>query len=209
MVFKKIIFQKRYVELETPSPFMEESILNFHFDYLNPSLSLKARGRSDKARHRSDLGRIKNWTWADLWTRGIPCRGFKRKKWYLNSFLDVDCQWCVLYFVSSDFSIKKASNSLTRMKFTAREPPVPQKTLKIARMVNKAITCVCFLGFWAHLEEEDSALSADISNPAKKGYFITFMNNFFGKSKHLKGRLGPLVRHVTFFGSKEFRWASV
>ena len=41
MVFKKIIFQNRYVALETssrPPPFMENTILNFHFDYLNPSL---------------------------------------------------------------------------------------------------------------------------------------------------------------------------
>jgi len=41
MVFKKIIFQNRYVALETPSrplPFMAKAILNFHFDYLNPSL---------------------------------------------------------------------------------------------------------------------------------------------------------------------------
>ena len=45
MVFKEIIFQNRYVALETPSrppPFMEKSILNFHFDYLHPSLSLQA-----------------------------------------------------------------------------------------------------------------------------------------------------------------------
>ena len=43
MVFKKIIFQNRYVALETPSrpptPFMAKTNLNFHFDYLNPSLS--------------------------------------------------------------------------------------------------------------------------------------------------------------------------
>ena len=40
MVFKKIIFQNRYVELETPAPpFMEKTILNFHFDYLHTSLS--------------------------------------------------------------------------------------------------------------------------------------------------------------------------
>ena len=38
MVFKKIIFQNSYVELETPPPFMEKTILNFHFDYLNSSL---------------------------------------------------------------------------------------------------------------------------------------------------------------------------
>ena len=37
MVFKRIIFQNRYVELETP-PFMEKNILNFHFDYLHPYL---------------------------------------------------------------------------------------------------------------------------------------------------------------------------
>ena len=42
MVFKKIIFQNRYVELETPAPlFMEKNILNFHFDYLNISLIMK------------------------------------------------------------------------------------------------------------------------------------------------------------------------
>ena len=42
MVFKKIIFQNRYVALETPSrppPFMANAILNFHFDYLTTSLS--------------------------------------------------------------------------------------------------------------------------------------------------------------------------
>ena len=43
MVFKKIIFQNRYVALETPSrpppPFMAKAILNFHFDYLTPSLT--------------------------------------------------------------------------------------------------------------------------------------------------------------------------
>ena len=42
MVFKKIIFQNRYVALETPSrpppPFMANAILNFHFDFLKPSL---------------------------------------------------------------------------------------------------------------------------------------------------------------------------
>ena len=41
MVFKKIIFQNRYVALQTPSrppPFMAKTILNFHFDFLNRSL---------------------------------------------------------------------------------------------------------------------------------------------------------------------------
>ena len=43
MVFKKIIFQNRYVAFETPSgppplPFMANTILNFHFDYPHPSL---------------------------------------------------------------------------------------------------------------------------------------------------------------------------
>ena len=43
MVFKKIIFQNRSVALETPlrrppPPFMANTILNFHFDYWNPSL---------------------------------------------------------------------------------------------------------------------------------------------------------------------------
>ena len=40
MVLKKIIFQNRYVELET---FMEKSILSFHFDYLNTSLSCRVK----------------------------------------------------------------------------------------------------------------------------------------------------------------------
>ena len=42
MVFKKIIFQNRYVALEShsrPPPFMANTILNFHFDYWNTSLS--------------------------------------------------------------------------------------------------------------------------------------------------------------------------
>ena len=43
MVFKKIIFQNRYVALETPSrpppPFMANAFLNFHFDFLHTSLT--------------------------------------------------------------------------------------------------------------------------------------------------------------------------
>ena len=39
----KIIFQNRYVALETPPPFMANAILNFHFDFLNPSLISKQR----------------------------------------------------------------------------------------------------------------------------------------------------------------------
>ena len=34
-----IIFQNTYVELETPPPFMENSMLNFHFYYWNISLT--------------------------------------------------------------------------------------------------------------------------------------------------------------------------
>ena len=40
--FKKIIFENRYVALETPlrpPPFMAKTILSFHFDYLKPSLT--------------------------------------------------------------------------------------------------------------------------------------------------------------------------
>ena len=51
MVFKKIIFQSRYVALETPSrppPFMASTISNFHFDYLNTSLrSMKGAAAED------------------------------------------------------------------------------------------------------------------------------------------------------------------
>ena len=42
MVFKKIIFQNSLMANETPSrppPFMANAILNFHFDYLKPSLT--------------------------------------------------------------------------------------------------------------------------------------------------------------------------
>ena len=37
MVFKRIFFQNRFMVLDPP-PFMANAILNFHFDYLNPSL---------------------------------------------------------------------------------------------------------------------------------------------------------------------------
>ena len=37
MVFRKIIFQNRYVELETSPPSWKKTILNFHFDYLQIS----------------------------------------------------------------------------------------------------------------------------------------------------------------------------
>ena len=55
MVFKRIIFQNRYVEHETPPPFMAKAILNFHFYYLTPSL-----------RWRGGLGRFEkvlDWSW--------------------------------------------------------------------------------------------------------------------------------------------------
>ena len=53
MVFKKIIFQNRYVALETPSrplPFMANTILNFHFDYLHPSLKHWTNGQKEGKR---------------------------------------------------------------------------------------------------------------------------------------------------------------
>ena len=42
----KIIFQNRYVALETPRdppPFMANAILNFHFDFPHPSLTIFLR----------------------------------------------------------------------------------------------------------------------------------------------------------------------
>ena len=70
MVFKKIFFQNRYVVLETPSrpprdplPFMANTILNFHFDYLHPSLTSKGRSPCDivggvlvEADHSTEVG---------------------------------------------------------------------------------------------------------------------------------------------------------
>ena len=46
MVLKKIIFQNRYVALEIGldhPPFMANAILNFHFDFLNTSLTYTIR----------------------------------------------------------------------------------------------------------------------------------------------------------------------
>ena len=46
MVLKKIIFQNRYVALEIgldPPHFMANAILNFHFDFLNTSLTYTIR----------------------------------------------------------------------------------------------------------------------------------------------------------------------
>ena len=71
MVFKKIIFQNRYVALETPSrppSFMANTILNFHFDYLTTPLkrfptelswqpvilSILSRGRTESHIWKSD-----------------------------------------------------------------------------------------------------------------------------------------------------------
>ena len=64
MVLKKIIFQNRYVALETPPPFMANAILNFHFDYWHPSLSwfhsclnLLSEGMKDRIlRHQLSMG---------------------------------------------------------------------------------------------------------------------------------------------------------
>ena len=49
---KKSFFQNMNVELETPPTFMEKTILNFHFDYLTPSLTTTSvpekRGKGQK-----------------------------------------------------------------------------------------------------------------------------------------------------------------
>ena len=50
MVFKKIIFQNRYVAFETLSRPSPNTILNFHFDYPHPSLNLKDEDKT-KCRH--------------------------------------------------------------------------------------------------------------------------------------------------------------
>ena len=56
---RKIIFQNRYVALETPSeppsPFMANTILNFHFDYLNPFLSGSAQVEITHFKKRASL----------------------------------------------------------------------------------------------------------------------------------------------------------
>ena len=69
MVFKKIIFQNRYVALETPSrplpPFMANAILNFHFDFLTPSLSENANPyQQGRARICKVCG--KEGSWSDI-----------------------------------------------------------------------------------------------------------------------------------------------
>ena len=59
MAFKKIIFQNRYVALETPSrspPFMANTILNFHFDYWNTSLGdVQSDSELDSIRNSCDV----------------------------------------------------------------------------------------------------------------------------------------------------------
>ena len=65
MVFKKIIFQNRYVALETPSrppPFMANAILNFHFDFLTPSL-IQAMKYIEKSRSGDKQFVRSLWNW--------------------------------------------------------------------------------------------------------------------------------------------------
>ena len=67
----KIIFQNRYVALETPSrptpPFMANTILNFHFDYLTPSLSVHLELLYHNKFHYtcSDINWIKIWLYTE------------------------------------------------------------------------------------------------------------------------------------------------
>ena len=55
MVSKKIIFQNRYVELETPLPLHGKNHLNFHFDYLTPSLMVFQDIHKDISRIEVDI----------------------------------------------------------------------------------------------------------------------------------------------------------
>ena len=57
----KIIFQNRYLALETgldPPPFMANAILNFHFDYLNPSLRYNYLGYKTLTRKQGSISII-------------------------------------------------------------------------------------------------------------------------------------------------------
>ena len=74
MVFKKIIFQNRYVALETPSrppPFMANSILNFHFDYWNTSLTLTLKGLDNAVVYQK-------WQLSGV---ALSCHRFQSKRW--------------------------------------------------------------------------------------------------------------------------------
>ena len=57
----KIIFQNRYVALETgldPPPFMANAILNFHFDFLNTSLIINTVGSEKFPRNAQNVSKI-------------------------------------------------------------------------------------------------------------------------------------------------------
>ena len=94
MVLKKIIFQNRYVELETPPPFMAKTILNFHFDYWNPSLTysssvhieseqLQGPGSqlaAQRARPKSRLSRSLCWFKSNLFSAAqVPAHRLNQK----------------------------------------------------------------------------------------------------------------------------------
>ena len=100
----KIIFQNRYVALETPSrppPFMANAILNFHFDYWHPSLIpymcsySEMKNRFDRifpiaSCHKHMLGKsqyslIQGWIeWECVWKYYLQ---FHRWPWQLCLFL--------------------------------------------------------------------------------------------------------------------------
>ena len=71
MVFKKIIFQNRYVALETPHPFMANTILNFHFDYLHPSLNSPPKNATTTTLS-SDTRDFKQWLETKLSPSPVP-----------------------------------------------------------------------------------------------------------------------------------------
>ena len=92
--FKKIICQNRYVELETPPPFMAKTILNFHFDYWNPSLTysssvhieseqLQGPGSqlaAQRARPKSRLSRSLCWFKSNLFSAAqVPAHRLNQK----------------------------------------------------------------------------------------------------------------------------------
>ena len=115
MVFKKISFKNRYVELKT-SPLHGETILNFHFDYLTPRLN--PLHHITKNEHF-----LKNFSWGPMWVAKNEQSTFSskeiRKKYQRNPiFWWKGLSVCLLCLILPNWAPEVRSETLRNPKWT-------------------------------------------------------------------------------------------
>ena len=136
MIFKKNYFSEKVCGTRDPPPFMEKSILNFHFDYLHPSLT-HTKERAFKCVHcRNSFGEA-----GTLKRRVLTHSGVKRRHILaenVRSHLDEEERWGIPYICHFFYTDRIFENQILHPKKRLKAP----KTLKMS--LKKSYICIFF-----------------------------------------------------------------